>query len=139
MLILKVENTEKAGHNVKPRPWKMCTLTSVVRSQHAIGQTRLQKDLYTTYPEEGNIRLNRHQHSKAPHDQVIQQDCTKLFPYLGKSFITPACSNTTKDFSSKLMGWMDLLKAIKYKKNLTIGKCSRGIDGDRRVLWKLDK
>ena len=43
MLILKVENTEKAGHNVKPRPGKMCTLTSVVRSQHAIGQTRLQR------------------------------------------------------------------------------------------------
>ena len=44
------ENTEKAGHNVKPRlPGKMCTL----RSQHAIGQSRLQrktlKDLYTTY------------------------------------------------------------------------------------------
>ena len=37
MFILKVENTEKAGHNVKPRPGKMCTLTSVVRSQHAIG------------------------------------------------------------------------------------------------------
>ena len=33
------ENTEKAGHNVKPRlPRKMCTLTSVVRSQHATGQ-----------------------------------------------------------------------------------------------------
>ena len=40
MFILKVENTEKAGHDVKPRlPVKMCTLTSVVRSQHAIGQT----------------------------------------------------------------------------------------------------
>ena len=39
MFILKAENTEKAGHNVKPRlPGKMCTLTSVVRSQHAIGQ-----------------------------------------------------------------------------------------------------
>ena len=37
MFILKVENTEKAGHDVKPRlPVKMCTLTSVVRSQHAI-------------------------------------------------------------------------------------------------------
>ena len=64
----------------------------------------------------------------------------ELFPYLGKksneSVITPACSNTTKEFSSKLMGWKDLLKAIKYKKNLTIGKSSRGIDGDRRVLWK---
>ena len=45
MFILKVENTEKAGHNVKPLPGKMCTLTSVVRSQHAIGlgQTRLQR------------------------------------------------------------------------------------------------
>ena len=40
MSILEDENTEKAGHNVKPRlPGKMCTLTSVVRSQHAIGQT----------------------------------------------------------------------------------------------------
>ena len=40
MFILKAENTEKAGHNVKPRlPGKMCTLTSVVRSQHATGQT----------------------------------------------------------------------------------------------------
>ena len=40
MIILKAENTEKAGHNVKPRlPGKMCTLTSVVRSQHATGQT----------------------------------------------------------------------------------------------------
>ena len=42
----------------------------------------------------------------------------ELFPYLGKksneSFITPACSNTTKDFSSKLMGWMDFVKAINY-------------------------
>ena len=38
MFILKAENTEKASHNVKPRlPGKMCTLTSVVRSQHAIG------------------------------------------------------------------------------------------------------
>ena len=36
MFILKVENTEKAGRNVKPRlPGVMCTLTSVVRSQHA--------------------------------------------------------------------------------------------------------
>ena len=45
MFILKVENTEKAGHNVKPCPGKMCTLTSgsVVRSQHAIGQTRLHR------------------------------------------------------------------------------------------------
>ena len=34
------ENTEKAGHNVKMLPGKMCTLTSVVQSQHAIGQTR---------------------------------------------------------------------------------------------------
>ena len=41
MFILKGENTEKAGHNVKPCPGKMCTLTSVVRSQHAIGQTKL--------------------------------------------------------------------------------------------------
>ena len=39
MFILKAAN---ASHNVKPRlPGKMCTLTSVVRSQHAIGQTRL--------------------------------------------------------------------------------------------------
>ena len=38
MFIHKGENTEKAGHNVKPcLPGKMCTLTSVVRSQHAIG------------------------------------------------------------------------------------------------------
>ena len=44
MFILKAENTEKAGHNVKPHlPGKMCTLTSVVQSQHAIGQTRLQR------------------------------------------------------------------------------------------------
>ena len=28
---------------MKPRPGKTCTLTSVVRSQHAIGQTRLQR------------------------------------------------------------------------------------------------
>ena len=43
MFILKVQNTEKAGHNVKPRPGKMCTLTSCCAesSQHAIGQTRL--------------------------------------------------------------------------------------------------
>ena len=41
MFILKVENTEKAGHDVKPRlPGKMCTLASVVPSQHAIGQTK---------------------------------------------------------------------------------------------------
>ena len=39
MFILKAENTEKAGHKVKPCPGKMCTLTSVVRSQHATGQT----------------------------------------------------------------------------------------------------
>ena len=38
MFIRSGENTENAGHNVKPRlPWKMCTLTSVVRSQQAIG------------------------------------------------------------------------------------------------------
>ena len=44
MFILKAENTEKAGYNVKPRlPGKMCTLTSVVRSQHAIGQTMRRK------------------------------------------------------------------------------------------------
>ena len=49
MFILKAENTEKAGHNVKPcLPGEMCTLTSVVRSQHAIGtrsiiETRLQR------------------------------------------------------------------------------------------------
>ena len=60
----------------------------------------------------------------------------ELFPYLGKksngSFITPACSNTTKDFSSKLMGCMDLLKAIKYKKNLLLENLaggSMGIEG----------
>ena len=54
----------------------------------------------------------------------------QLFPYLGKksdeSFITPACSNTTKDFSSKLMGWMDLVKAIKNYRNL--GVCTRVLD-----------
>ena len=44
MLILKAENTEKADHTVKARlPGKMCTLTSIVWSQHAIGQTRLQR------------------------------------------------------------------------------------------------
>ena len=49
MFILKAENTEKAGHNVKPcQPGEMCTLISVVRSQHAIGtrsiiETRLQR------------------------------------------------------------------------------------------------
>ena len=42
--MLKAGNTEKAGHNVKPRPpGKMCTFTSVVRSQHAIGQTMQRK------------------------------------------------------------------------------------------------
>ena len=50
MFILKVENTEKAGRNVKPRlPGKMCTLTSVVRSQHALGQTRLQRNGGSVY------------------------------------------------------------------------------------------
>ena len=32
-----------------------------------------------------------------------------------ESFITPACSNVTKEFSSVLMGVDDLVKAIKYK------------------------
>ena len=41
MFILKAENTEKVGHNAKPRlPGKMCTLTSVVRSQHATVKTK---------------------------------------------------------------------------------------------------
>ena len=47
MFILKAEITEKAGHNVNPRlPGKTCILTSVVRSQHAIGQTRLKGSVY---------------------------------------------------------------------------------------------
>ena len=46
----KVENTEKTGHTVKPRlPGKMCTLTSVVQSQHAISQTRLQRKRRSVY------------------------------------------------------------------------------------------
>ena len=41
---------QKAGHNVKPRlPGKICTLTSVVRSQHAIGQTQDCKEKGSVY------------------------------------------------------------------------------------------
>ena len=50
MFILKAENAEKAGHIVKPHPpRKMCTLTSVVRSQHAIG-TRSNKNYKEKIP-----------------------------------------------------------------------------------------
>ena len=51
---------------------------------------------------------------KAPRDQ-LQQSSTVAAIYLDKksneSFVTPACS---KDLSSVIMGWMDLVKTIKY-------------------------
>ena len=50
MFILKAENTEKAGHNVKPCLPGKYTLTSIVRSQHAIGQS-LKQD----YKEKGSV------------------------------------------------------------------------------------
>ena len=37
MFTLKVENTEKLAIIEATPTWEMCTLTSVVRSQHAIG------------------------------------------------------------------------------------------------------
>ena len=82
----------------------------------------------------------------APRDQLQTNIILKLraVPYLVKksndsfSFITSACSNTIKDLSSVLMGWMDLVKAIKYNKKNATGKSSRRIDGDRGILCKLE-
>ena len=50
MFNLKVENTKIAGHNVKPRlPGKMCTSTSVVRSQHAIAKNCIPRTSISEY------------------------------------------------------------------------------------------
>ena len=46
-----------------------------------------------------------------------------------KYFITPACSNMTKDLSSVFMRWMDLVKANLYKKCLLLENTARGPTG----------
>ena len=58
MFILRAKNTEKAGHTVKPRlPGKMCTLTSFVQSQHAIG-IKLCKENKSTKGADASVHVH---------------------------------------------------------------------------------
>ena len=56
-----------------------------------------------------------------------------------ENFIVPACSNTTMDFSSVIMRWMDLPKATKIQKcllleNLMPGAVAHIIEDAAKVL-----
>ena len=69
-----------------------------------------------------NIPKNVINIPNAPRDQLPHKDSilklkasSSLDKKSNESFIMPACSNTTKDLSSVLMGSMDLVKANKYK------------------------